>query len=199
MLEHRNKVDTTLKMERLANYKETRARYHRMLKKKKLDYNQNLYDKLLLNFRDSTGFWSIIKGLKPNKQSIPDINLKDWEEHFREVLNPAHLNDVIDNPTNIDHTRDREIIVVELDRDFEKEEVLRAIHNLKAKKAAGDDGVIPEFLKNLNDESIDYILNLLNTIYNEGLYPEEWSSAIIVPIFKKGEKQTHLSTEAYLY
>ena len=188
MLEYRNGVNQVLKMERLANYKDSRARYQKLLNKKKTEHNQNLFDKLIQNFKDSSSFWGIIKSLKSNKQSIPDIDLKEWEEHFREVLNPAHLIDEGNNQVNIEQIRNREIIVEELDRDFEKEEVIKATHNLKAKKAAGDDGVIPELLKNLIDDAINYILNLLNSVYNEGIYPDEWSSAIIVPIFKKGDK-----------
>ena len=62
------------------------------------------------------------------------------------------------------------------------------MNKLKAKKAAGDDGIIPEFFKHANNDVMEYMVNLFNILYEKGIYPAEWTNAIIVPIFKKGEK-----------
>jgi hypothetical protein len=37
---------------------------------------------------------------------------------------------------------------------------------------------------------------LINSVFNKEELPEEWKESIIVPIFKKGEKQIVISIEA---
>ena len=43
------------------------------------------------------------------------------------------------------------------------------------------------------------IHNLINLIWNKKQMPEEWRESIIVPIYKKGNKQTVVIIEAYHY
>ena len=37
------------------------------------------------------------------------------------------------------------------------------------------------------EETVDFLLKLFNKIFDCGIYPSEWSKAIVVPIFKKGD------------
>ena len=178
-----------VRAERLREYKIKRATYQNMVKRKKMDYKQNIFDKLKNNAGDSSAFWSLIKGIRSVRQGIPDIDMNKWEEHFNLVLNPGLMKEGVACETQPDDTDESDIIEVEeLDTEITLEEVLRAISNLKTKKAAGGDGIIPEFLKNGNQGMIEFMVEFFNKIYNEGYYPKEWSNSIIVPIFKKGER-----------
>ena len=111
--------------------------------------------------------------------------MQEWFNHFNKVLNPEGKGD------RTYESRPREEVVVEvedLDKQITMEELNRALNKLKAKKAAGDDGIIPEFLKNASSELKEFMIKLFNNLYDNGVFPSEWSSSIIVPIFKKGDR-----------
>ena len=68
------------------------------------------------------------------------------------------------------------------------EDVFNKIIKLKDGKAPGDDGFVPEFLKNL----ASVISVPLSVIYNksivEGVVPQDWKRANVTPLFKKGSR-----------
>ena len=70
--------------------------------------------------------------------------------------------------------------------DISPKEVNEAIHHLKANKAAGPDGIIPEVYKHAGDKIIPFLVHLFNTIFTSGEYPKAWTEAIILPLYKKG-------------
>ena len=50
------------------------------------------------------------------------------------------------------------------------------------------DRILPEAIKAISANLIDYMTNLFNVLYDKGIFPLEWATAIIVPIHKKGSK-----------
>ena len=73
-----------------------------------------------------------------------------------------------------------------LNSDISPKEVTEAIHHLKANKAAGPDGSIPEVYKHADGKIISFLVHLFNTIFTPGEYPEAWTEAIILLLYKKG-------------
>ena len=59
---------------------------------------------------------------------------------------------------------------------------------MKNGKAADLDRIIPELLKELDENFIDLIAQILNTNFESGNFPEEWALGIIVILFKEGTK-----------
>lgn len=57
---------------------------------------------------------------------------------------------------------------------FTDEEVLNELKAVKNGKAAGTDGVLPEFLKNLGPRSIKWIATLATNIVNSNNIPKSW-------------------------
>lgn len=47
---------------------------------------------------------------------------------------------------------------------------------------------MPEMLKTSGDFSVAFLTKLFNALFDQGIYPDEWTKAIIVPIYKKGDK-----------
>jgi len=45
-------------------------------------------------------------------------------------------------------------------------------------------------LKLSGEPTVDFMCKLFNIIFSEGIYPEEWQKAMIVPIFKKGDRHS---------
>ena len=43
-------------------------------------------------------------------------------------------------------------------------------------------------LKNVNEAVIQFLVALFNDVFNKGIFPQAWSKSIIVPIYKKGDK-----------
>ena len=74
-----------------------------------------------------------------------------------------------------------------------------AIEKLKSHKSQGVDHIPTEMIK-AGGRTLRYeIHKLINSILNKEEFPEEWKEWIIVPICKKGNKQTVVIIEAYHY
>ena len=78
--------------------------------------------------------------------------------------------------------------LTELNRPIDPQEVREAIRKLKSGKAHGCDGILANMLKLAGDTAVRFLTKLFSAVFDEGVYPEEWSKAIIIPIFKKGNK-----------
>ena len=64
----------------------------------------------------------------------------------------------------------------------------RAVKKLCNGKAAGDDSIVPELLKNGRTSLIDWLWELLLEGWKSGQVPEEWKSATLVPLHKKRDR-----------
>ncbi|XP_044760185.1 uncharacterized protein LOC123317645 [Coccinella septempunctata] len=87
------------------------------------------------------------------------------------------------------------------------EELKQAIKTLKNGKAPGCDKITSEIIKNLGNNGLENLLRISERVWKEEIIPEDWQTALIVPIYKKGDKQncnnyrgiTLLSTVIKLY
>ena len=57
---------------------------------------------------------------------------------------------------------------------------------LNLAKSAGPNK-ISEMPKHANESVTDFLVHLFNKLYDERIFPREWSKSIIVPIHKKGD------------
>ena len=73
------------------------------------------------------------------------------------------------------------------DEPISRDEVTASIRNLKLGKSAGSDKIVNEMLKYVYQNVADFLVQLFNKLYDEGIFPKEWSKSIIVPIHKKGD------------
>lgn len=75
-----------------------------------------------------------------------------------------------------------------LDDDFSYKEVWSGIKKLGNNKAPGEDGITAEFLKNLPNDIMEKIREVMNELWNGEELAEGWRRAKIVPIHKGGEE-----------
>lgn len=68
------------------------------------------------------------------------------------------------------------------------EDVLGRLQKLKVDKSPGPDNVHPRILKELREELKDVLVDLFNTSLREGKLPNEWKTANVSAIYKKGDK-----------
>jgi ribonuclease HI len=69
-------------------------------------------------------------------------------------------------------------------------ETLSAVHRLANGKAAGPDGILPEFLKHLPRVGMKWLHRIIATSFETGKVPDEWKLSTIVPIPKPGKDLT---------
>ena len=68
------------------------------------------------------------------------------------------------------------------------DELKEVIAKLKNGKAPGEDNIPSELYKYSSNKFKARLLRFFNQIYIQETIPEEWQNAIIIPIFKKGDK-----------
>ena len=63
------------------------------------------------------------------------------------------------------------------------------VRKLKNEKAAGKDKITGEMIKSGCGRVVDWIWRIYNMGFERGVVPEDWRSAVIVPLYKgKGER-----------
>ncbi|KAI5738424.1 hypothetical protein M8J77_006867 [Diaphorina citri] len=68
------------------------------------------------------------------------------------------------------------------------QEIKKIIMELKNNKASGEDGIVAELWKYADNYSILCLQKIIEQIWTTEKLPEDWSTAIIHPIHKKGDK-----------
>jgi sorting nexin-29 len=69
-----------------------------------------------------------------------------------------------------------------------QEEMEKAICNLKTNKAAGEDNITAELIKNASCELKERLHVLICKIWRDEKMPDDWKVGLIVSLFKKGNK-----------
>ncbi|XP_043922942.1 uncharacterized protein LOC122798228, partial [Protopterus annectens] len=106
--------------------------------------------------------------------------LKRWVEHFEELLNrPSPLNPPIIEPANED-------LPINCEKPS-KEEIRKAIIQMKNGKAAGPDNIPAEALKADLNTSVEMLYPLFERIWAEETVPSEWKESHLIKLPKKGD------------
>nr|XP_054922036.1 uncharacterized protein LOC129382290 [Dermacentor andersoni] len=77
--------------------------------------------------------------------------------------------------------------VPELYQDFTAVEIRDVLLSLSVKSAAGPDGVTNRMLRNLDDESVDFLTERINEVWRSGQVVTQWKMACTVLIPKPGK------------
>jgi len=103
-----------------------------------------------------------------------------WKEYFDKLLN-------IEEPKELIKIRNREINEVEVG-ELTIEDVKKEMRNLKNKMGAESDGIHPELIKYGGNKLLNRIYERVRQIWEVERIPEECKETIIVPIYKKGDR-----------
>src|SRR6218665_3000021 len=71
---------------------------------------------------------------------------------------------------------------------FTKENVVEQLKRLKTDKSPGIDELRPKFLHEVREEIGEVLAQIFNKSMQTGEVPQEWRDALIVPLFKKGNR-----------
>ena len=79
---------------------------------------------------------------------------------------------------------------------LEKEEVFTAAEvattsaaGINSEKVAGEDEIRPEMFKALTREGILRLTQVCQVVWKFGKTPRDWQTGVIIPIFKKGDRE----------
>ncbi|MES9976207.1 MAG: reverse transcriptase domain-containing protein [Candidatus Thiodiazotropha sp.] len=104
-----------------------------------------------------------------------------WVEHFSTLLNRPTTTDTPDemstsNGYNVDSGPPT------------REEITLAVKRLRNKKATGEDGIPSEVFKSCLSTLLDPIHALFEAIWETEVFPTDWGTCLLLPVFKKGDK-----------
>ena len=97
------------------------------------------------------------------------------KENMQVVVNPESFFDEKDNI----NTRNPEITI---------EMVVYRLAELKEDKTPGPDNLYPKFLKEIRHQIGPFLTQLYKDSIETGVVPRDWRDAIVVPLFKKGNR-----------
>ena len=66
--------------------------------------------------------------------------------------------------------------------------ITMGIKHLKKGKSPGEDCILSEFIDYDKEHFKQILADLLNKLYVNGYFYKKWSTGVIVPIYKKGDK-----------
>ena len=187
-----NKFRKTYQIGDLINYKRLKAKARNMIKKKKAKSFGNFCSNLTFNTSNSV-VWQFIRKMNGNVQSNcyrlkkqGEIIANDQEkanfmlEFFKTKLSKQTQLTLPDDWENAIERKEEE----QLNRNFNMEELEYVIKNLKNGKATGEDGITNEMIKNMPRNKKEELLKTINRYWEQGKFPEEGKTSIIVPLLK---------------
>ena len=162
-----------------------RVTYNKCCRTKKAIYDKNITESYVkLKHENPRLFW---KTIKPHDKYECSVTLDSFYCYFSELCSQSTT---LQNPTHTyAFSQHYSCTVDELDKEISITEVEHAIKLLKCDKSPGQDNVLNECIKYGGVWITHIIARLFNHLYNLGEFPDQWSKGLIVPIYKKGDKQ----------
>ena len=131
-------------------------------------------------YTDPKLYWKKLRVRKPREQEL--VSPHSFREHFMSLST--------ENTPQLETLKlaNYNVYVPLLDEEITLQEVERSIKHLKHGKAAGADNILSEFITYGREDFKHILVDLFNELYNTGHYPTQWTTGIIVPIYKKGAR-----------
>lgn len=179
----RNRVSTLIRMAKCAVYE------------KKISEGQNNPNsiwKLFKEFRSPNSDKSYVQNLKVDEREI--INSEEMSDEFnkfftsiaanlKEPIPPSKFTDIKDHVDS----KVPEHIFFNIPP-IHEQRVHKMLLNLNTSKSTGLDDIGPKFLKLSANIIYPYIHHILNLSISQGIFPVEWKTAKVKPLFKTGAK-----------
>lgn len=169
----------SMTLDNFINYKHVLAKTKRFLKKKKFTSWRKFCSSLSPSSRSSI-VWQSIRRFRAS-QVCSRFNLppfSSWTEHFLDKLAPPYV------PTFEECYPAQAIPTVHpLDHLFTICELKSVLSHVKD-SAPGMDGIPYSFIVHCPDTSLNYFLEIINSVFVSGSIPSQWKSQLVIPILK---------------
>ena len=172
---HKNSITYTSMLQKSKKYKND-------IKRAKNKETASIHKQLRENKnKDPKTYWKILKSKQATKQH--QISLDKFYDHFKLLFTE---NDNMNETINYDINSDANLPI--LNDPITLVEIRTCIKKLKNGKSPGNDDIINEYIKNTQDLLCPLYVKLFNKILDSGVFPTEWLTGVIVPLYKnKGE------------
>ena len=153
--------------------------FKKLVQKKKDEYKKGILKDMLLKKGDKKLFWKLLDKLKKQKEGSfkHHISASRWNEHFKSIL--------MNEKCGLTLPPDSQGSSV-LDNCISQEEIQKASYILRTNKASGYDSVSNEMILGLIQVQPGIIAFLFNIVFKNHRKIDEWTTALISPIFKSG-------------
>ncbi|XP_074042437.1 uncharacterized protein [Leptinotarsa decemlineata] len=142
--------------------------------------NQKLCYKALKSMRSDKSVKDIqIKNSKGEIITKEIDIMKRWKEYFQTLLGQRNEEGSIET-TERNQLNESEPLI-------EMQELDEVIKTLKNGKVPGEDKITSEMMKNLGETGRKSLLEIINKAWKKETILEEWGTALITPIHKKGD------------
>ena len=175
-------------------YVKARQEYKRDCRKSKVAHGNKLTHELeeSVDSKNQIKFWEKFKKIRKPYQPQKGPTLNALYEHLKKLNTDTHVpsfDETFRNyiETNLNTSLQENQNDNDLDKIITQEEILKAVNNLKNKKAHGNDLVGNEMLKVAINTIIKEIAALFNAVIKSSICPSAWCTGIITPIYKTGD------------
>ena len=200
----RKQAMRTGKQNILNKYKEFRNKVNNMKKHAKQNFFNSLEISLEnLSSNDKKGFWRIIKYFVKNNDcssNIPPLcsTSRSGEviQHLTNYEKADCLNEYFSSISSINDQNASLPVFTAKTNNFISDiyvteaEIYETILSLNVNKACGPDSISHKMLKGVAKSICKPLALLFNRSINEGIFPDCWKVANVVPIFKKGDRSS---------
>ena len=172
------------------NYCTLRNMYKSKCRKWKIISQQNSARKLYDCRKNPKLFWKELRNISYRKKTLPKISDESWFDHFKSLFNSGHIvveQDAFTSCATPIECESNEVVEQILDSPITQSEIYDAINGLKIGKSPGVDNILAEFIKSSKTFIMPFLAILFNNLFENGTFPDTWSTAIIVPLHKKGD------------
>ena len=179
------------------------------IRRAKVEYFSKLLEE---NKRNPAKFWKIVNGVRGDKKESPvkeikvnneiidsETQAKKVANHFNSYFNEVPekllkeqnlLKDAIKQKyCKINEKTSNQCTPGLKNFSLTEADIEQAIKNLKNKKSTGHDRISLSIIKNNKTVLIPALTELYNISLKQGTFPDTLKTAVIVPIFKKGDPQ----------
>ena len=138
----------------------------------------------IMQLKGENQIWEYINKQRKKRIGISNkIDLKEWKDHFKALLEGVDGKKEVEEFEEMDNTEGEE------EEEITEAEVKEQIRKLKKKKAAGEDKIENEAWIYSNVKIVKRITEIFNKVWKGEGFPERWKEGVISPIFKKGDRE----------
>ncbi|XP_071582471.1 uncharacterized protein [Temnothorax nylanderi] len=161
------------------------------LEKKRMEKREREEEELR-KLKDEKKIWNYINSRRKKKEwKENNIPKENWRSYFMELLGGSEMEgrDEALEVRDMGTEERNEEQVQDIEMELQEEEIVRAVRNMKLGKAAGVDGIPMEAWLYGGAAVRRALTDLLKLIWKEGKIPTEWRTSIVVPLYKRGDKE----------
>ena len=158
-------------------YNHAKETYQKIALAKKQEYYRNIQQSFS-NTQRSKEFWEAVKRFRSSNHPTNNVSKEEWEAFYSSTLPERQT----------DNTQFYGVLYPETDLKFTIEELRCSISKLKTNKSPGTDGITNELLKSLPTAWTEYLLALLNKMFQSESTPNNLVDIEVIMLHKKGCK-----------